>query len=273
MFQQVDRQALRLGYLLALPIIWCSVAEIAFCQDALESKALESIYSREERAEQQFLCSWRRMNIPQGATWPLAICDDPNLPFGTARVGIQDWWGKVFEHSRIEVGERLRDKFKSDWLASPEYTGFEKERHEELERERLALIQQRRQAEVDEKVAVERERQQRVANQQRLRAQYDARVPAMNEVDLCVTYHENHFDSARRELVKRGIFTAAEWRLIEQHHIVIGTSELALLCSWGFYDHSNRTVTAHGEREQLVYGLGRYVYVENGAVTAIQDHR
>ncbi len=40
---------------------------------------------------------------------------------------------------------------------------------------------------------------------------------------------------------------------------------------WGRPDDINRTTTARGVREQWVYGSRRYLYFENGVLTAIQD--
>jgi hypothetical protein len=53
--------------------------------------------------------------------------------------------------------------------------------------------------------------------------------------------------------------------------IWIGMSEAMLLDSWGRPDDINTTVTRYGTSKQFVYGLGRYVYVENGKVEAWQN--
>lgn len=42
---------------------------------------------------------------------------------------------------------------------------------------------------------------------------------------------------------------------------------------WGRPETINRTVTRNGTREQWVYGEGRYLYLENGRVTAISSRR
>lgn len=41
--------------------------------------------------------------------------------------------------------------------------------------------------------------------------------------------------------------------------------------TWGSPDKINKTTTAYGVREQWVYGNGKYIYLENGIVTAIQE--
>lgn len=52
----------------------------------------------------------------------------------------------------------------------------------------------------------------------------------------------------------------------------IGMSEYeASNTRWGRPESVNRTVTRHGTREQWVYGDGRYIYLENGRVTAISS--
>ena len=40
---------------------------------------------------------------------------------------------------------------------------------------------------------------------------------------------------------------------------------------WGTPNKVNRTTTANSVSEQWVYGSGRYVYIDNGIVSAIQE--
>ncbi|WP_119460645.1 hypothetical protein [Rhodospirillaceae bacterium SYSU D60014] len=47
-------------------------------------------------------------------------------------------------------------------------------------------------------------------------------------------------------------------------------SEMACL-AWGRPRSVNRTTTAHGVREQWVYGSGSYLYFDDGSLTAIQN--
>ena len=49
------------------------------------------------------------------------------------------------------------------------------------------------------------------------------------------------------------------------------TKEEVLNSTWGSPEDINRTTTAYGVREQWVYSDYRYVYFENGVVTAIQE--
>lgn len=54
--------------------------------------------------------------------------------------------------------------------------------------------------------------------------------------------------------------------------VQIGMSRMgAMLSNWGNPEKINKTTTASGVREQWVYGEGRYLYFENGVLTAIQD--
>lgn len=52
----------------------------------------------------------------------------------------------------------------------------------------------------------------------------------------------------------------------------IGMSETDVkLSSWGSPDSINKTTTENGVHEQWVYGNGRYIYLDDGVVTAIQE--
>ncbi len=53
--------------------------------------------------------------------------------------------------------------------------------------------------------------------------------------------------------------------------IWVGASSEIVTASWGPPEDVNRTTTAAGTREQWVYGIGTYVYLEDGRVTAIQN--
>ncbi|MFI2856782.1 hypothetical protein ACH6EH_06545 [Paenibacillus sp. JSM ZJ436] len=53
---------------------------------------------------------------------------------------------------------------------------------------------------------------------------------------------------------------------------VIGLTATEVLTStWGKPQKKNTTTTKNGKREQWVYGSGRYIYLEDGIVTAIQE--
>ncbi|MBM7111517.1 hypothetical protein SAM19_04937 [Brevibacillus laterosporus] len=49
------------------------------------------------------------------------------------------------------------------------------------------------------------------------------------------------------------------------------TKEEVLNSAWGKPNSINKTTTANGEHEQWVYSIKKYVYFDNGYVTAIQE--
>lgn len=94
---------------------------------------------------------------------------------------------------------------------------------------------------------------------------YQRRTPAFKGIA------ENYGAEIRR----RGLLTEKEWQAVAGNLIFIGMSTCGLYASIGRPHHENRTVTSRSERIQHVYrGLydvyGRYVYTENGKVTAWQ---
>ena len=81
----------------------------------------------------------------------------------------------------------------------------------------------------------------------------------------------------RRELMRRGVFNADEWRIIDKKRIAIGASDLLLLASWGYPDDMNASVTARNVSKQWVYGSHTsasrevtYVYTRNGKISSMQ---
>jgi hypothetical protein len=54
------------------------------------------------------------------------------------------------------------------------------------------------------------------------------------------------------------------------HAVVVGMTANQVRQAWGDPMSVNHTRTAAGASEQWVYDLGRYVYVDNGVVTAVQ---
>lgn len=54
----------------------------------------------------------------------------------------------------------------------------------------------------------------------------------------------------------------------------VGMSQAEVLeSSWGRPEKINTTTTRRGDREQWVYGIGNYLYFENGILTTIQNSR
>ena len=63
----------------------------------------------------------------------------------------------------------------------------------------------------------------------------------------------------------------SDWNLIRQGRIRIGMSKDACTLSWGEPDDINTTTGSWGVHEQWVYPKNRYVYFENGKLSAIQE--
>ena len=60
---------------------------------------------------------------------------------------------------------------------------------------------------------------------------------------------------------------------IKLRKIKLGMSEQQLLLSWGKPERINKTVGPSGVHEQWVYGLGQYVFMQNGKLTSFQSSR
>lgn len=73
----------------------------------------------------------------------------------------------------------------------------------------------------------------------------------------------------KQKFIKK--YGATNGEKIANRTIWIGMTEEMLLDSWGQPDDINSTVTRYSVRKQYVYGLGQYVYVENGVVNAWQN--
>jgi hypothetical protein len=58
---------------------------------------------------------------------------------------------------------------------------------------------------------------------------------------------------------------------ILNHKVKIGWTKSMCITSWGKPYDINRTTTTYGSHEQYVYSLKKYLYFENGILTAIQD--
>lgn len=63
----------------------------------------------------------------------------------------------------------------------------------------------------------------------------------------------------------------SDWNLIRLGRIRIGMSKDACKLSWGEPDDINTSRGSWGVHEQWVYPKNRYVYFENGKLSAIQD--
>lgn len=67
-------------------------------------------------------------------------------------------------------------------------------------------------------------------------------------------------------------YVRAQFRkAVRTHVVLVGMTEDEARLAWGQPDHVNTTETQYSFTEQWVYPYGRYVYVEHGVVTAIQE--
>ena len=58
---------------------------------------------------------------------------------------------------------------------------------------------------------------------------------------------------------------------IKNHRIMIGMSRGQVIAAWGTPEDINRTITPGHVAEQFCYPNGRYAYLTDGVLTAIQD--
>ncbi|UUW10234.1 hypothetical protein NLG42_05370 [Flavobacterium plurextorum] len=77
-------------------------------------------------------------------------------------------------------------------------------------------------------------------------------------------------ENERREAIinKYGLVNG---EAILNHKVKIGWTKSMCIASWGKPYDINRTTTTYGSHEQYVYSLKKYLYFENGILTAIQD--
>ena len=59
----------------------------------------------------------------------------------------------------------------------------------------------------------------------------------------------------------------------KENHVYVGDHESKVKKVMGEPQRVNRTVMENKTREQWVYGLGHYIYIENGIVTSFQDSK
>lgn len=77
-------------------------------------------------------------------------------------------------------------------------------------------------------------------------------------------------DEAKRkaDLIRR--YGAQKGKLISEGIIEVGMTKRMCFDAWGVPEKINTTSSTAGVYEQLVYGAGYYVYLENGIITTIQ---
>jgi hypothetical protein len=76
---------------------------------------------------------------------------------------------------------------------------------------------------------------------------------------------------ALAEIRKRGLLNARELQLAAEKKVATGQRPNALIASWGRPETINSSGGLYGHHEQWVYGLGQYVYFDNGLVVMWQQ--
>jgi hypothetical protein len=76
---------------------------------------------------------------------------------------------------------------------------------------------------------------------------------------------------AGRVCTKHPTWTTEMCEAIGKGKIGVGMTEDQVKAAWGNPRDINRTTTAYGSREQWVYSMSSYVYLDDGVVTAIQN--
>nr|PZN59644.1 MAG: hypothetical protein DIU58_17700 [Sphaerobacter thermophilus] len=85
-------------------------------------------------------------------------------------------------------------------------------------------------------------------------------------------------ERARREAERAARIRSYGWpahfaEAVIARRVMIGMTAEMVREAWGRPERINETITASGRFEQWVYGLGEYIYLENGVVTTIQTSR
>jgi hypothetical protein len=82
-------------------------------------------------------------------------------------------------------------------------------------------------------------------------------------------------EAAAREEARSADIRSKGWsRVVQdavlQRKVFLGMTPAQVRAAWGAPERINRTLTRSGEHEQWVYGLGQYLYFENGQLSSIQ---
>jgi len=91
---------------------------------------------------------------------------------------------------------------------------------------------------------------------------------------LCNAYHYNQAEPVKSELNNRELLTAKEWKQIDRKKVIVGMSELALICARGFPSRINKTVLGNKKVKQYVYrsySKSQYIYIRKGIVISWQS--
>ena len=110
----------------------------------------------------------------------------------------------------------------------------------------------------------------------------DMKERALTYCEYISPYYSGTYHNELKNLLLKYI-TFAEWQHEYNSHIKVKgfskkpepsigmTSKEVRASRWGSPDDVNKTTTASGITEQWVYSSGKYIYLDNGVVTTIQD--
>ena len=85
-------------------------------------------------------------------------------------------------------------------------------------------------------------------------------------------FYEQNIQIIRTTMEQKNLFTAAEWRDIDNEYIRTGMSEPVMVCVMNHpYFRVNSFNSIYGSSKQYIFGdFGPYVYLDNGRVTSWQ---
>lgn len=112
--------------------------------------------------------------------------------------------------------------------------------------------------------AIEKVRQKQEVKRQITQKKYDIEIKEKRKLE-----NEKKRNQRREAIINR--YGLVNGEAILNHKVKIGWTKSMCIASWGKPYDINRTTTTYGNHEQYVYSLKKYLYFENGILTAIQD--
>jgi hypothetical protein len=112
--------------------------------------------------------------------------------------------------------------------------------------------------------SIEKTRQKQEVKRQIAQTKHDIETKEKRKLE-----NEKKRNQRREAIIDR--YGLANGETILNHKVKIGWTKSMCIASWGKPYDINRTTTTYGTNEQYVYSLKKYLYFENGILTAIQD--
>lgn len=111
---------------------------------------------------------------------------------------------------------------------------------------------------------IEKTRQKQEIKRQITQTKHDIETKEKRKLE-----NEKKRNQRREAIINR--YGLVNGEAILNHKVKIGWTKSMCIASWGKPYDINRTTTTYGSHEQYVYSLKKYLYFENGILTAIQD--